>query len=277
MNWPRSFWKALTTPGAGRAPVFVETPTNFTPRAQQALAFARSEADRFHHYFVGTEHLLLGLVRLGQGTAVNVLGKLGIDLETMRVEIEKQVGAGPDQGVSGLIPYTPRVKRVLALAAKEAKALNHSYVGTEHLLLGLLLEGDGVAARVLKHFEVDIEKTRQEILKQLDPNFHLTVSDSGSPEISWKAESLHTHRDSVDTNKRYDVYCTERDEEIVYRNALFKGRKTLLKTGENDFASQFLELEQADGQTVFVALTSVVKFCEHGATPGAERTSDDKS
>jgi ATP-dependent Clp protease ATP-binding subunit ClpC len=148
-----------------------EAMNNFTPRAQQVLALARKEADRFNHNFVGTEHLLLGLIKLGQGVAVNVLQKMGLDLETVRMEVEKQVGTGPDQKMIGNIPYTPRVKKVLALAAKEAKALNHTYVGTEHILLGLLREGDGVAARVLKNLDVDIEQTRQEILKELDPNF----------------------------------------------------------------------------------------------------------
>ncbi len=148
-----------------------EAMNNFTPRAQQVLALARKEADRFNHNFVGTEHLLLGLIKLGQGVAVNVLQKLGLDLETVRLEVEKQVGTGPDQKMMGNIPYTPRVKKVLALAQKEARALNHTYVGTEHILLGLLREGDGVAARVLKNLDVDIEQTRQEILKELDPNF----------------------------------------------------------------------------------------------------------
>src|SRR5579872_2540082 len=148
-----------------------EAMNNFTPRAQQVLALARKEADRFNHNFVGTEHLLLGLIKLGQGVAVNVLQKMGLDLETVRMEVEKQVGTGPDQKMIGNIPYTPRVKKVLALAGKEAKALNHTYVGTEHILLGLLREGDGVAARVLKNLDVDIEQTRQEILKELDPNF----------------------------------------------------------------------------------------------------------
>ena len=148
-----------------------EATNNFTPRAQQVLALARKEADRFNHNFVGTEHLLLGLIKLGQGVAVNVLQKLGLDLETVRMAVEKEVGTGPDQKMIGNIPYTPRVKKVLALAAKEAKNLNHTYVGTEHILLGLLREGDGVAARVLKNLDVDIEQTRQEILKELDPNF----------------------------------------------------------------------------------------------------------
>jgi len=161
--------------------------SNFTPRAQQVLALARKEADRFNHNFVGTEHLLLGLIKLGQGVAVNVLQKMGLDLETVRMEVEKQVGTGPDQKMIGNIPYTPRVKKVLALASKEAKALNHTYVGTEHILLGLLREGDGVAARVLKNLDVDIEQTRQEILKELDPNFtgqeeQQPSAEGGTPE-----------------------------------------------------------------------------------------------
>ncbi len=144
---------------------------NFTPRAQQVLALARKEADRFNHNYVGTEHLLLGLIKLGQGVAVNVLTKLGLDLETVRMQVEQQVGSGPETKMVGNIPYTPRVKKVLALASKEAKALNHSYVGTEHILLGLLREGEGVAAQVLRNLEVNLDKARSEILKELDPNF----------------------------------------------------------------------------------------------------------
>ncbi|MDP0497838.1 MAG: ATP-dependent Clp protease ATP-binding subunit [Verrucomicrobiota bacterium JB024] len=149
----------------------MEPMNNFTPRAQQVLALARKEADRFHHNYVGTEHLLLGLINLGQGVAVNVLQKMGLDLETVRSAVEKQVGTGPETKPSGNIPYTPRVKKVLALAGKEAKALNHSYIGTEHILLGLLREGEGVAARVLKSLDVDIEQCRNAILAELDPNF----------------------------------------------------------------------------------------------------------
>ena len=149
----------------------IEGMNNFTPRAQRALALARKEAERFNHNYVGTEHLLLGLIKLGQGVAVNVLQKMNLDLDTVRLEVEKQVGTGPETKQLGNVPFTPRVKKVLALASKEARALNHSYVGTEHILLGLLREGDGVAARVLKNLEVDIERTRTEILKELDPNF----------------------------------------------------------------------------------------------------------
>ena len=169
---------------------------NFTPRAQQVLALARKEADRFNHNYVGTEHLLLGLIKLGQGVAVNVLQKMGLDLETVRMEVEKQVGSGPDQKMVGNIPYTPRVKKVLALAGKEAKALNHSYVGTEHILLGLLREGEGVAARVLKNLEIDIERTRNEILKELDPNFAPPDGEQDAPQETTAGSGSGSKKDA---------------------------------------------------------------------------------
>ena len=156
----------------------MEPLNNFTPRAQQVLALSRKEAERFNHNYVGTEHLLLGLINLGQGVAVNVLQKMDLDLQTVRVAVEKQVGIGPESKPLGAIPYTPRVKKVLALSGKEAKLLNHSYVGTEHLLLGLLREGEGVAARVLKSLNIDIERCRNEVLSELDPNFSGEVESS---------------------------------------------------------------------------------------------------
>ncbi len=143
----------------------------FTPRAQQVFALARKEADQLNHNYVGTEHLLLGITKLGQGVAVNVLKRMNFNLETIRKEVEKQIcPEDKNQKMYG-IPYTPRVKKVLELAQNEADALKHTYVGTEHILLGLLCEGGGVAGRVLKSLNVNIEQTRKEILKELDPNF----------------------------------------------------------------------------------------------------------
>lgn len=150
---------------------------NFTPRAQQVLALARKEADRFNHNYIGTEHVLLGLIKLGQGVAVSVLQRMGLDLESVRMEVEKEVGTGPESKSSTNIPYTPRVKKVLALANKEAKQLNHSYVGTEHILLGLLREGEGMAARVLTSLSVDLQTTRNEVLAEIDPNFTADDAD----------------------------------------------------------------------------------------------------
>jgi ATP-dependent Clp protease ATP-binding subunit ClpC len=170
---------------------------DFTPRAQQVLALASKEAERFNHNYVGTEHLLLGLIKLGQGVAVSVLQKMGLDLKTVRMEVEKHVGSPPETKMIGKFPYTPRVKKVLALAGKEAQALHHSYVGTEHILLGLLREDEGVAARVLKSLEVDLARTRNEILKELDPNFAPPESEETCRNccaIDESSRSRHAHR-----------------------------------------------------------------------------------
>ena len=146
-------------------------PGNYTPRAQQVIQLARAEAERFNHPYVGTEHILLGLAALGQGVAVTVLERMGISLEALRLEVEKAVGQGPETKTVGNVPFTPRAKKVLQLAAAEARALNHSYIGTEHILLGLLREGEGVAAQVLRNLSVDLDTTRVEVMKELDPNF----------------------------------------------------------------------------------------------------------
>jgi ATP-dependent Clp protease ATP-binding subunit ClpA len=267
MSWS-DFSKTKLTPPAGSAPGDDEHSHNFTPRAQQVLALARKEADSFNHNFVGTEHILLGLINLGQGVAVTVLQKLGLDLETVRLEVTKQVGTGPDQKVIGNIPYTPRVKKVLTLAQKEARALNHTYVGTEHILLGLLQEGDGVAARVLKNLDVDVQQTRLEVLKELDPNFQQSSIPVPKREISPSPQ-----RDLIDTSKRYDVYCSDRNQEVkVYRNVLWKAGKRLFKDDPHHILYDFVELEQEDGRAMFVARSSILKFCEHLA--GSERTAD---
>ena len=109
--------------------------SNFTPRAQQVFRLANEEAKRRNHNFLGTEHLLLGLIDLGQGVAINIFQKMGLDLTTLRKEVEKFTPSGPHQEIIGNVPYTPRIKKVIALAQKEAKNLSHNYVGTEHLLL----------------------------------------------------------------------------------------------------------------------------------------------
>ena len=153
---------------------------NFTPRAQQVLVLAKREAKRFGHNYVGTEHLLLGLIKLGQGVAVAALQAMGLDLETVRFEVEKHSGPGEPTQVEGDPPTTARVKRVLGLAAKEARALNYNYIGTEHLLLGLLREGDGVAARILRSLNVDADAVRNEVMKALDPNYLPPEAKSGN-------------------------------------------------------------------------------------------------
>jgi predicted dehydrogenase len=143
---------------------------NFTPRVAKVLALARQEATRFHHDFIGTGHLLLGLLALDTGLAVNVLRKQGLNLEALRTELENRVGDAAEQQLIGDIHYAPRAKQVLALAAKEAASLHHTYIGTEHLLLGILREDGGVAASVLASFGAKLDQTRREILKEIDPD-----------------------------------------------------------------------------------------------------------
>ncbi len=294
MNWLKAFWNKLNAPpgpltqsatseaaqtrAAMRARVVTqsraadpeEALSNVTPRAQKVLALARDEARRLNHNFVGTEHLLLGLVRLEQGTAVNALRKMGVDLESVRAEVVKAVGAGPDQKMIGNIPYTPRVKKVIALGAKEAKALNHSYLGTEHLLLGMLREADGVAGRVLQNLGVHLDEARNEILAELDPK---VVSSTGkfedAPPITVQKKPMLTPiRQPLDTTLRYDVYCLERNlKMVVYRNVLMKSIKTLFQRNDHDPLADFIELEQADGKVFYVAKTAVVRLCQPGVNP----------
>lgn len=139
----------------------------FTERARKVIVYAKEEARRFNHDYIGTEHLLLGLVREGEGVAAAVLQKVGLDLETIRIEVEKLVQPGPQTQVMGDIPFTPRSKKALELSAEEARALGHNYIGTEHLLLGLVKEGEGMAYRVLLNLGLDLGKLRNEVMELL--------------------------------------------------------------------------------------------------------------
>ncbi len=139
----------------------------FTERARKVIILAKEEARRFNHDYIGTEHILLGLIREGEGVAAAVLQKLGLDLETIRIEVEKLVQPGPQTQVLGDIPFTPRSKKALELSAEEARALGHNYIGTEHLLLGLIKEGEGMAYRVLLNLGLDLNKVRSEIMELL--------------------------------------------------------------------------------------------------------------
>jgi ATP-dependent Clp protease ATP-binding subunit ClpC len=139
----------------------------FTDRARKVMALANQEAQRFNHEYIGTEHILLGLVKEGSGVGANVLKNLDIDLRKVRLEVEKLVKSGPDMVTMGKLPQTPRAKKVIEYAIEEARALNHNYVGTEHLLLGLLREHDGVAAQVLMNLGLKLEEVREEVLNLL--------------------------------------------------------------------------------------------------------------
>src|SRR5437588_7008719 len=134
------------------------------------MQLANQEAQRFNHEYIGTEHILLGLVKEGSGVAANVLKNLDIDLRKIRLEVEKIVQSGPDMVTMGKLPQTPRAKKVIEYSIEEARNLNHNYVGTEHLLLGLLREQEGVAAQVLMNLGLKLEDVREEVLNLLGHN-----------------------------------------------------------------------------------------------------------
>ena len=139
----------------------------FTERARKVIILAKEEARRFNHDYIGTEHILLGLIREGEGVAATVLEKMGMDLQTIRLEVEKVVQPGPTTQILGDIPFTPRAKKALELAAEEARALGHNYIGTEHILLGLIREGESVASQVLLNLGLDLDRVRNEVLQVL--------------------------------------------------------------------------------------------------------------
>src|SRR5271165_1422187 len=151
----------------------------FTDRARKVMQLANQEAQRFNHEYIGTEHILLGLVKEGSGVAANVLKNLDIDLRKIRLEVEKIVQSGPDMVTMGKLPQTPRAKKVIEYSIEEARNLNHNYVGTEHLLLGLLREQEGVAAQVLMNLGLKLEDVREEVLNLLGHNMDSGESTSG--------------------------------------------------------------------------------------------------
>jgi ATP-dependent Clp protease ATP-binding subunit ClpC len=155
---------------------------NFTERVRKVLAMAREEAARLHHEYVGTEHILLGLIREGEGVAATVLQNLSVELDEIQQKIEETVKKGKAAQTTGPdLPYTSRAKKVLELAMSEARELNHSYVGTEHLLLGILAEEKGIAAQVLRSFDVTLDKARAEVLRILGREMPRRPTEAPAP------------------------------------------------------------------------------------------------
>jgi ATP-dependent Clp protease ATP-binding subunit ClpC len=171
MRWLRKFCEGLAKP-TPQGNELDETLSDFSPRGQQVLLLARKQAERFQHNFVGTEHVLLGLIGLGQGTGFTVLKKMGVDLDMLRASLEKEIGNSQWQLVIDIIPHTPRVEKVLRLARKEAESVKHTWIGTEHILLGLLREGDGLAGQVLKGVGLNLDQVRERVIKEVDPDSH---------------------------------------------------------------------------------------------------------
>src|SRR5271157_2865418 len=161
----------------------------FTERARKVLSLAQEEAQRFQHNYIGTEHLLLGLVREGEGVAAKVLSNLGVELNKVRSAVEFIIGRG-DRIVLGEIGLTPRAKKVIELAVDEARRLNHHYIGTEHLLLGLVREGEGIAAGVLESLGVRLEIARRETVAVLSGSSSATqATPPPSPPVPAEATS----------------------------------------------------------------------------------------
>lgn len=209
----------------------------FTQRARKVLSLAQEEAQRFQHNYIGTEHLLLGLVREGEGVAAKVLSNLGVELNEVRSTVESIIGRG-DRIVLGEIGLTPRSKKAIELAVDEARRLNHHYIGTEHMLLGLVREGEGIAAGVLESMGVDLEKVRTQTMQVLSQSgdasaprgrsaSHHTVVSQGDEEGMQKDESpggpfvpdpedrmAATSIDALVANGRYGTF-TERAGKVL--------------------------------------------------------------
>lgn len=161
----------------------------FTPRARQVLMLAKRESMRFNHGYVGTEHLLLGLLALGEGVAVGVLQERGLNLDALRLEVEKSCGQGEATMLAGELAVTGGLSKVLELAAEEAKAMNYNFIGTEHLLLGILREGASQAARVMRNLGVDAGEVRQAVLKALDPDYLPENTPEEAENSSWNEKN----------------------------------------------------------------------------------------
>ena len=175
----------------------------FTDRARKVMALANQEAQRFNHEYIGTEHILLGLVKEGNGVGANVLRNLDVDVKKLRLEIEKLVKSGPDMVTMGKLPQTPRAKKVIEFAIEEARSLNHNYVGTEHILLGLLRESEGVAAQVLMNLGLKLEDVRQEVLNLLgagaEDNTYQSMGMKMNPAAAQAAKTAKSKTPALDS------------------------------------------------------------------------------
>ena len=183
---------------------------DLTPRAQQAVALSKRVAIEMECSYVGTEHLLIGIITLGQGVAVNALLKMGVDFASVRSEVERECKKTQNKNNQKFdakkeISHTPRLKKVIALAGKEAKSLSHSYIGTEHLLLGLLLDKEGVAHKILNQLDIDHETCRKEVLAEIDPSFEaddMETAFAGNSEKSPSSNSMQTNQKQSNSYRR---------------------------------------------------------------------------
>ena len=193
----------------------------FTERARQVVVLAQDEARAFKHNYIGTEHLLLGLLREEEGLGARVLESLDITVEEVRAQVARIVGQG-DEVTIGQIPFTPRAKKVLELALREALSLGHNYIGTEHILLGLARESDGVAMRILLDFDADAEKIRNEVVRFLSGTVTRPPRADLHPDLSEELERVRAEKEAAVEAQDFERAAAYRERE---RNLLRLGRE----------------------------------------------------
>jgi ATP-dependent Clp protease ATP-binding subunit ClpC len=185
----------------------------FTERARQVVVLAQDEARHLKHNYIGTEHLLLGLLREEEGLAARVLEGLDITLEEVRNQVSRVVGQGDEPLVTGQIPFTPRAKKVLELSLREAMALGHNYIGTEHVLLGVVRENEGVAARILLDFDADAEKIRNEVFRMLGGRGTRQPPGPRGPVLDTELTRLRAAKDEAIETGQFERAAQLRDRE----------------------------------------------------------------
>ena len=191
----------------------------FTDRARKVMQLANQEAQRFNHEYIGTEHILLGLIKEGSGVAANVLKNLDVDLRKIRLEVEKLVQSGPDMVTMGKLPQTPRAKKVIEYSMEEARNLNHNYVGTEHILLGLLREQEGVAAQVLMNLGLKLEEVREEVLNLLGHGLEAGETERGRGGSEGGGESGEQRKSGKSKTPALDSFGRDLTE-LAHQNKL---------------------------------------------------------
>jgi Clp amino terminal domain, pathogenicity island component/UvrB/uvrC motif len=181
----------------------------FTDRARRVVVLAQEEASRLEHNYIGTEHILLGLIHEGEGVAAEALDSLGISLDPVRQQVEEIIGRG-QQAPQGHIPFTPRAKKVLELSLRESLQLGHNYIGTEHILLGLIREGDGVAAQVLVRLGADLNRVRQQVIQLL----HAHPADEPGPGARIRLETVEQRLTAIERRVGIGPDTSDLDEQI---------------------------------------------------------------
>jgi ATP-dependent Clp protease ATP-binding subunit ClpC len=220
----------------------------FTDRARRVVVLAQEEARMLNHNYIGTEHLLLGLIHEGQGVAATALESLGVSLEAVRAQVEEIIGQG-QEAPSGHIPFTPRAKKVLELSLRESRQLGHDYIGTEHILLGLLREGEGVASQVLVRLGADLNRVRQQVIELL--HGHRGEEPAGSaaggrerrppPEIADRLDAIGSRLSAVEQRTGTGPDTLELDQQI---EQVLRDRHTAVDAQDYEQAASLRDREK---------------------------------